>query len=183
MREIRNDPEEASMTRRAPFARSFALLAGAVALVAALAFAGPASAHHGGDSHGEPAGTIASFDPDTGVLTIQLSGGGTETGVVTERTWISSDQGCGGGHHGWSHGRAGRRNLHGDFHGHGGFHGHHWGRHGHGDWHHGAAASTADLTPGAVVDDAVLILQDGQAWFAKIDLESTSSSSGSPSGS
>ena len=159
------------MARRIPIKRSFALLAGAVALVAALAFAGPASAHDQGASHGEPAGKVASFDPESGTLTIELSGGGTETGVVTEQTWIGSNGGC-GGHSGWSRGHFGRRNLHGHFHG-------RWGHH-HGDWHHGATAGTEDLVPGAVVDDAVLVLRDGKAWFAKIDLESTQASS--PSG-
>jgi hypothetical protein len=152
------------MAGRIPFARNLALVAGVVALVA-LAFTGPATAHdHGRFDHGEPAGKIASFDPSTGTLTIELASGGSETGTVTDQTWIDAGDhfpGCddrGRGRHArcWDR-RHGDRG--GDDHGHG------WGH-----WHHGPSGSTDDLVPGTVVDDALLFLKDGRAWFAKIDL-------------
>jgi hypothetical protein len=124
--------------------------------VLALALAGTAIAHHGdGADHDEPAGTVASFDAGSGVLTINLADGGSVSGTVTRWTWID----C--GHHwGWHRGRS-------VFHGSGGS----------GDWGHHSHCSTDDLTAGAVVDDAVLGLRDGGASFFKIDLEDAPESS------
>jgi hypothetical protein len=150
------------------------ILASAVAAVAMLALAGPASAHHGREDHhgrhhhhhghkrsldgvhGEAAGTIASYDQSTGKLVIDLADGNAISGQVTEYTWIESGrQGC---HHGSSDER---RQLHG------------WGDGGWGGHDHG---STADLVPGAVVEDAVLILADGHATFLKVELAPPASS-------
>lgn len=154
-----------------------ALIAIGIVAVAMLALAVPAGAHYGhhhrhhhrhkldGD-HG-PAGTIASYDQTTGKLTIDLAGGETVTGLVTEDTWIdfSGDR----GHHGWSgdhgtpgdnHGWDGRRQL----------------------CDHGAGqASTEDLVPGATVEDAVLAIADGKATFVKIELAAPQTSRPEPS--
>ncbi|HEX3734707.1 MAG TPA: hypothetical protein VHU86_06075 [Solirubrobacterales bacterium] len=128
------------------------------ATVAALALAAPAGAHHG-DHHdfgGGTAGTIASFDPGSGVLVIDLADGGSVSGLVTRFTWIESDENCDGGpsarhHDSWCRRHHGEP---GDDH----------------DGHHGPSGSTADLVAGAGVDDALLVLKDGRAFFAKVDL-------------
>ncbi|HEY7255890.1 MAG TPA: hypothetical protein VH476_04325 [Solirubrobacterales bacterium] len=142
------------------------LTASALAAIAMLVLAGPASAHHGHhhhhrhhhrhsfDSQQGPAGTIASFDPATGKLTINLEEEETITGFVTEDTVIEFSHSC--DHHGeWSdheYDRSGHRRL----------------------WEHGgwdqSNATTEDLVPGATVDDAVLIVAGGKATFVKIDL-------------
>ncbi len=142
------------MTRKSRTARTIALVTTVAGSVLAMALAGPAIAHHHHDSD-DPAGTIASFDPDSGVLAIDLSSGGTVSGEVTRLTWIQ----CGDDrHHGWRHGRHhGRRQLH---HSEDGDH----------DWSH-SDCSTDDLTAGAVVDEAILGLHDGQAFFWKIELD------------
>lgn len=67
---------------------SGALLA-LTAAVAMLALPGLASSHEGGD-HSPPgdAGTIASFDPSTGVLVVDLAQGDNISGLVVDRTQI-----------------------------------------------------------------------------------------------
>lgn len=137
-----------------------------LAIAAMLAIAAPASAHHHhGDFGGnDPAGTISSFDADTGVLTIDLTDGGQVSGLVTDETRIET----GGCRHGDSgdESRRGRkvgpRALHNDF----GGHDHGW----HHGWGHGQEGSTNDLVPGTVVDDAILVLEDGKATFFKVEL-------------
>lgn len=117
--------------------RGIAPLASLVlALGAVLAFAGTASAHHHDFGSSDPTGTISSFDPDSGVLTIDLVDGNQISGLVTDDTWISTGSGC----------------------------------------RHGSEGSGDDLVPGTVVDDAVLVLADGQATFVKIDLGDSSDS-------
>lgn len=70
------------------------VLAAAIGAVAVLALSGLALAHggHGGERHrhGADTGTIASFDNETGMLAIQLSGegGATVSGMVTRQTRI-----------------------------------------------------------------------------------------------
>lgn len=67
--------------------------------------------HHGGRSGAGPstgatgAGTVQSYDGQTGALTLELPGGGTITGKVTDRTRFDCPHLSGGG--GWGHG--GRR--------------------------------------------------------------------------
>lgn len=118
--------------------------------VLALALAGTALAHHGGwFGHDEPAGTVSSYDPSSGALTIDLADGSSVSGTVTHWTWID----CG-------HDR-GRHRGRSTFHGSGDS----------GNWGHHSHCSTDDLTAGAVVADAVLGLRDGGASFFKIDLE------------
>jgi hypothetical protein len=142
---------------RKPTPSRLAVLLTAAAAVIALALVGPAGAHRDHRSDDDPAGTISSFDPDNGKLTIDLSDGGSIAGVVTRRTWIETDDDC-------DHDRRALgswcRNLSsgsGDDHDHG--------------WHHGPDGGVDDLVEGAVVDDALLVLTDGRAVFAKIELE------------
>jgi hypothetical protein len=84
------------------------LLAVAAAL-AVLALPGLASSHGRHHDHGD-AGTIQSFDPESGVLTIDLANGGSVSGLVVRRTHIR----CGHdhGHHHGLHGHERRRGAH-----------------------------------------------------------------------
>jgi uncharacterized protein YfiM (DUF2279 family) len=154
------------MTRKSrKLARSSAwLTASLTAAFAMLAFASPASAHHHGRHHhrhhrfhrdfhgqdGAAAGQIASFDAGTGMLTITLTNGNTVSGLVTDETSIE----CGGGcdHHDWT--PDDRRQLHS------------WDG---GGWDD-SSCSTASLVPGAVVQGAILVIANGDATFARIDL-------------
>jgi hypothetical protein len=140
----------------------------AIAALALLALAGPATANdswHGDDG---PAGTIASYDSDTNKLVIDLADGGQVAGTVTRWTWIDADDAHGCGDGGKSKARRdGRKARHGD-----------WcerkrtGDHdGHHGWRHGPDGDESDLVEGAVVDDAILVLKDGRAFFAKVDLD------------
>ncbi|MGV1049532.1 MAG: hypothetical protein ACOYD4_13535 [Solirubrobacterales bacterium] len=133
----------------------------AIAMLAA--FASPASAHHHGSDDsgsGDPAGTIASFDADSGVLTIDLAKGGSISALVTDETRIETGGDCDRDRRGRHAGPALRRHFGGDHHSL------------HGGWHHGHEGGSEDLVPGAVVDDAVLVLEDGSAVFAKVELGS-----------
>ncbi len=150
------------------------IAAAALAVIAMLVLAGPASAHHGRHHHRRhhshsfsspqgPAGTIASFDQTSGKLTINLSEEETITGLVTEDTQIEFAHAC--DHHEWQgdgSGSSERRQL--------------WE---HGDWGQ-SEASTADLKPGETVEDAVLIVAGGKATFLKIELAAPASSEESP---
>lgn len=130
----------------------------------------------------ENAGTIQSFDPSTGKLTIALFGGETLSGLVGEETEIE----CGGDHHGMAsvsddgeeHG--GSTDEEGD-----GEQGDDRGDHGEeGEDHHDEAGdsgdddgegeapscTTADLTEGATVKEAELKLEHGTATFEKVEL-------------
>jgi hypothetical protein len=136
-----------------------------LSIAALLAIAGPASAHHRHHHGGsDRAGTISSFDPDSGILTIDLAKGGSISALVTDETRIELSGGCdrGGGDSQGRHARKARAARH-DF---GGDQGGH-----HGWWRHGQEGSTDDLTPGTVVDDAVLVLADGTAVYAEVELE------------
>jgi hypothetical protein len=148
------------------YRRSHALVPtlGAISLVALLAFAGPATATDSSHGDDEPAGKILSFNEENGKLTIDLVRGGMISGFVTGRTWIDDgDDGCG---------RKGRRQARGAFHGDScerhlsgdGEHGDH-------DWPDGPDGDESDLVEGAVVEDAILILKDGRAFYAKVELE------------
>jgi hypothetical protein len=91
-------------------ARLGAVLVAAVAALALLALPGLASGHRHHDQAGD-AGTIGSFDPETGVLTIDLAKGGSIGALVTPRTHIR----CGkdrGRHHGRRHRLRGRGHRH-----------------------------------------------------------------------
>jgi hypothetical protein len=136
-----------------------------LAIGALMAFAGPASARHHDFGSGNPTGSIASFDADSGVLTIDLIDGGQVSGLVTDETSIETGSGCRHGDE--RRGRKAGALRHGD---------HDHGRH-HGWWHHGEEGSTEDLVPGAVVDNAILVLADGKATFVKVELTDSGSES------
>ncbi len=74
---------------RARLGGILAVLAAAVALVA---LPGIASARHGNDDLAD-AGTIQSFDSASGVLTVDLTEGGSVSGLITPRTHIQCDNG------------------------------------------------------------------------------------------
>jgi hypothetical protein len=132
----------------------------AMLLVAVMATAGVAIAqrhhhHHGDRHHDDPAGTIQSYDSNSGLLTIDLGQGGSTSGLVTKLTWIddASDHHDCGDDDDSRRGRCfGRHNGDGD-----------WGDHDRGD--------ASDLQPGTTVDDAVLVLKDGRAFYVKVDLD------------
>jgi len=149
----------------------------------------------------EQAGTIASFDTETGRLTINLFGGDTISGLVDESTEIkcedngssasASDSGSGSGEEepGDDHGGEGEEEPGDDHGGHGeepgddnGGEGEHGDDNsgpgsansgpGHdGDDDHGSRLCTsAELVPGAVVEEAELDLTNGQAVFHEVEL-------------
>ena len=115
--------------RRARLASLFAVALGALALIA---LPGAASARGGGDhSNGrENAGTIASFDEESGALTIDLREGGSVTALVGDETRIRCVGPLGRRQ---GHGRHQRRNLR---------------------RHRGAHCTTDALTEGAIVKKA-----------------------------
>ncbi|MFL5873778.1 MAG: hypothetical protein ACJ75T_09955 [Solirubrobacterales bacterium] len=149
----------------------------------------------------EQAGTIASFDTESGRLTINLFGGDTISGLVDESTEIkcedngssasASDSGSGSGEEesGDDHGGEGEEEPGDDHGGQGqepgddnGGEGEHGDDNsgpgsansgpGHdGDDDHGARlCTTAELVPGAVVEEAELNLTNGQAVFHEVEL-------------
>lgn len=108
----------------------------------------------GGRFHDDdPAGEISSFDTDTGMLVVDLARGGSIGGLVTRWTWIKSgDHECDARAQKLNGGDWCRVRLHGDD-----------GRRDRGD--------LDDLVPGATVEDALLALKDGRAFFWKVELE------------
>ena len=172
------------------------MLAAVAAVLALVALPGLASAHHGHDGLAD-AGTIESFDQETGVLTIALTEGGAVSGMVTPRTHIRCDNGRHRGRHGGlrhrlrrgrataSHDRGGEGEEN-DRHGKGvepgednheagdppGHDGTAPGRSegpGHGA-EHSARCTTDDLTEGTTVKFADLVLVDGKAIFKLVAL-------------
>ena len=83
-------------------ARLAGVLAAVAAVLALVALPGLASAHHDHEGLAD-AGTIESFDQETGVLTIALTEGGSVSGLVTPRTHIHCDNGRHMGRHGLRH--------------------------------------------------------------------------------
>jgi hypothetical protein len=189
------------MNLRTP--RIAGLLALALGAVALLALSGVATAKdRGGDDHGdhghhgrhhhhareiEEAGTIASFDPATGKLTIALTGGESVSGLVTAETRISCEgtddrradrRDHGGGDDNGGRGtepgddNGGRGNEPGDDNG---------GNSGPGSGGPSAegespeagatpSCTTAALVPGAFVGEAELHLGTGAATFEEVEL-------------
>jgi hypothetical protein len=146
------------------------------------------------DGH-EQAGTIASFDAETGRLVIDLFGTDTVAGLVTDATEIkcedhsaaasASSEGSGRGEPepGDDHGGEGEEEVGDDHGGHGDEPGEdHDGDNsgpgsdnsgpGHdGDDDHGdRLCTTAELVPGAVVEEAELKIENGQAVFHEVEL-------------
>jgi hypothetical protein len=107
----------------------------------------------------ENAGTIQSFDPATGRLTIALFGDDAISGLVTDATRIKCEDEPGEDHQGEDH--------HGENSGPGSEHS---GPSGHDDEVAGANCTTADLVVGAVVEEAELELEHGVATFDEVEL-------------
>lgn len=167
-------------------ARLGGILAACAAVVALVVLPGLASAHRG---HDDPAaaGTIQSFDPASGVLTIDLTEGGSVSGLVTPRTHVHCDNGRHEGRHGLRHhgatasdsGRGGGGDGNGEDN-------HRHGEEEPGDDHgegmepgedhheagdeHGERCGTDDLTAGKTVKFADLVLIDGKAIWQFVAL-------------
>jgi len=88
-------------------ARLGGVLVAVAAVVALIALPGLASGHRGHDDPA-PAGTIQSFDSETHVLTIDLTEGGSVSGLVTRRSQIRCDNGRHRGRHGLRRHKRGR---------------------------------------------------------------------------
>jgi hypothetical protein len=113
----------------------------------------------------ENAGTIASFDPATGRLVINLFGGDTISGLVTKGTEIECDGVATNSDHGEDEpdGDDNRGHEPGDDHD-----GHD--NSGPGNEDDDANCTTADLVRGAVVEEAELELRNGNATFEEVEL-------------
>ncbi|HEY4778007.1 MAG TPA: hypothetical protein VIH47_00240 [Solirubrobacterales bacterium] len=172
---------------RARRAGSLVLALGAVALLALSGLA-VARSHHG-DRHGQDSGQVASFDSGTGMLSIELTGGETVSGLVTGRTKIrcedehapsvsarhgESEPGDDNGGHGEEAGddNGGQGNEPGDDNG-GDSSGpgpSQSGPSGHDDNGIGANCTESDLVVGATVHEAELDLRNGKAVFDEVEL-------------
>lgn len=120
----------------------------------------------------ENAGTISSFDAETGKLTIALFGGETISGLVSDETEIKCEHSAttASASHDGSGDQSGEEepgdNDQGDDSGGSTSSGP---GHEHGDCNEGGC-TTADLVPGAVVDEADLKLANGTATFEEVEL-------------
>jgi hypothetical protein len=113
----------------------------------------------------ENAGKIQSFDAGTGKLVIELFGGETISGMVTEETEIqcerssssasASDSNQGEDNSGDEQGQEGQENEE---------------EPGDDDNDNEANCTTADLVPGAVVQQAELKVENGSATFEEVEL-------------
>ena len=108
----------------------------------------------------EQAGTIASFDQESGRLVINLFGGDTVAGIVNDETEIKCDDG-GGATVSSEDSGDGEEAEPGDDHG---------GEEEAGDDHGDHLCTTAELVPGAVVEEAELKVENGQATFQEVEL-------------
>jgi hypothetical protein len=175
--------------RRARHSGLLVLALGAVALLALSGLA-VARGHHGDrHRHGQDSGQIASFDSGTGMLSIELTGGETVSGLVTDRTKIrcedehapsvsarhgESEPGDDNGGHGEEAGddNGGQGNEPGDDNG-GDSSGpgpSQSGPSGHDDNGVGANCTESDLVVGATVHEAELDLSNGKAVFDEVEL-------------
>jgi hypothetical protein len=118
----------------------------------------------------ENAGTIASFDAATGKLTITLFGGDTVSGLVTEGTKIKCEDehapDLSDRHGGHDEDEPGDDNDQGNS----GAGSENSGPSGHDDNGTGANCTTSDLLVGAVVREAELEIEHGQATFEEVEL-------------
>jgi hypothetical protein len=153
--------------RRARLSGLLVLALGAVALLALSGLA-VARGHHGDrHRHGQDSGQIASFDSGTGMLSIELTGGETVSGLVTDRTKIRCEDEHApsvSARHGES--EPGDDNG-GDSSGPGPSQS---GPSGHDDNGVGANCTESDLVVGATVHEAELDLSNGQAVFDEVEL-------------
>ncbi len=133
----------------------------------------PDSDNDGVEDGDEGAGTISSFQDH--VLTVDLFGGGSVSGLVTDGTEVKCDNGDDqgdedgdgeGGHHG-EQGHGGHHGESGDDDG-DAKNGEDGDNQGEGDDNH--ACSADNLVPGAVVQEAELELEHGQAIFEEVEL-------------
>lgn len=112
------------------------------------------------DDGNENAGTIQSFDQGTGRLVINIFGGGTLSGLVTNQTEIECHNGAEDNSDNGTMSRDGSDNS---------------GASSEGDNNQGdnnaANCTTADLTPGSTVREADLQTEGGNAVFEKVELE------------
>lgn len=178
--------------------RFVGILAALAAVLALVALPGLAAAHRG---HDDPAdtGTIQSFDPASGMLTIDLTEGGSVSGLVTPRTHIHCDNGRHEGRHGLRHhlrhratasdsgpGRDGDGEEAEDNHRHGeeepaDDHGEApepgEDNHANGD-EHGERCGTDDLTAGKTVDFADLVVVGGKAIWSVVALPKSEEEAG-----
>ena len=163
------------------------LLAVALAAAAILALPAIGLSKNGSDKGAgpPPAGTIESFDTETGELVVDLADGDTISALVVRRTKIRCGKGRRHrGRHGAAASRRGEsepgddRGRHseeepgGDQGGRGpesGDDGVESGDH-HGRGHHGERCNTGDLVEGAVVMRAEIVLTHGKALYKKIGL-------------
>jgi len=173
-------------------ARLAGLLALALGAVAIFALPGLASARHGSDdSSGSSAATIQSFDPTTKTLVIALPGEQTVSGAVTRRTKIrcedqhshrhggdrvrgreaepGDDRGGHGGESGDDNG--GRGDEPGDDNSGSGSGPSRSGPSGHDDNGDGANCTTADLVPGAAVEEIELEFRGDTVVLDEIELD------------
>lgn len=140
------------------------MLAAALLAVAILAL--PAIGKGGENSGNGPraAGTIESFDNESGELVVALGEGGTISAKVVRRTRIR----CGRSHHGANHQRRARRGADdptthdANDDSNGGAGGGNKGRRGH--------CNVDDLVPGATVMKAEIVLTHGKAIYKKVGL-------------
>jgi hypothetical protein len=122
----------------------------------------------------ENAGTIASFDTATGKLVIDLFGNDTIAGLVTDRTEIKCED-----EHSANDASSSREDEPGDDRGgddgdNSGPGSSNSGPGGHDDNGTGANCTTADLAPGAVVEEADLEIERGTATFDEVELAHSS---------
>lgn len=192
---------------RATGALSLAIAMGLLAAVGALAGIAVAKdgghrvekrhGHHGRHHHGQPSGTIQSFDAETGRLTIALPNEETVSGLVTDRTRIKcEDEHAPDITASRTHLRHGEEEPGDDRSGHGEEPGDDNGGHGeepgddnggdnsgpgnsnsagswpsgHDDNGSGANCTTSDLIVGAVVTDAALEIEPGGATWDEVEL-------------
>jgi hypothetical protein len=173
---------------RAPFGVLLVAALGALALLALPSLAASKDGgghHHSRHSQKQPrnAGTIASFDTQTGRLVIDLFGNDTIGGLVTDRTRIkcedehspdvSDDRRRGEAEPGddrGGHDEAEPGDDHGDRGDNSGPGSSNSGPSGHDDNGAGANCTTSDLRVGAVVREAELEIEHGAATFEEVEL-------------
>jgi hypothetical protein len=173
--------EEAMNRAKRTRARLGVLLLSALGALALLALPSLATGkdhgerHHHSRHHHEAgdAGTIASFDPATRRLTIDLLGDDTVSGLVTNRTRIKcEDEHSPDVSERHRHGEAEPGDDHGDRGDNSGSsNSGSGGPSGHDDNGTGANCTTSDLVVGAVVHEAELEIEHGGAIFEEVELD------------